>query len=72
MWHTVPYLSSIVVSLLAGCTHYWTSPTQWREQYTEAAAVCQGYVRTDNQMFPRCMSGHGWAQSYELLRNGVP
>jgi len=72
MWHTITYLSILVVSLLTGCTHYWTSPIQWREQYTEAAAVCQGYVRTDSQMFPRCMSVHGWAQSYELLRNGLP
>jgi hypothetical protein len=72
MRKTITYLSVIVVSLLAGCTGYWTDPTQWREQYTEAATVCQRYVRTDNQLFSRCMSVHGWTQSDQLLRNGLP
>jgi hypothetical protein len=72
MRKTITSLSVIVVSLLAGCTSYWTAPTQWREQYTEAATVCQDYLRTDNQLFSRCMSVHGWPQSNELLRNGLP
>jgi len=72
MRKTITYLSVIVVFLLVGCTSYWTNPTQWREQFTEATTVCQGYVRTDHQLFSRCMSVHGWAQSDELLRNGLP
>src|SRR5919109_5371983 len=59
MRHTITYLSIIVISLLAGCTNSWSSLTRWREQYPEAAAVCQGYVRTDHQMFPHCMSVSG-------------
>jgi len=72
MRKAITYLSVIVVSLLAGCTSYWADPIQWREQYTEAAIVCQRYVRTDNQLLSHCMSVHGWTQSDQLLRHGLP
>jgi hypothetical protein len=71
MRKTIICLSVIVVSLLAGCTSYWTDPTQWRKQYTEDATVCQRYVRTGNHLFSRCMSVHEWTQSDQLLRNGL-
>jgi len=67
MWK-LPALSLIAAVLLAGCNiNYWTHPSQWREKYTEATALCQGYVRTDNQTYPRCMMVRGWSQSDELL-----
>ena len=72
MRKTITCLSVPGVSLLAGCTSYWTDLIQWREQYTEATGVCQRYVRTDNQLFSRCMSVHGWTQSDQLLRHGLP
>jgi hypothetical protein len=69
----ITYISVIAVFLLAGCdTNYWIHPTQWREKYTETTALCQGYVWTDNQLFPRCMLIHGWSQSDELLGSNLP
>jgi len=64
---------SVIAFILAACdTYYWTHPGQWHEKYTEAATICQEYVRTDNESFPRCMSSRGWSQSYELLWGSEP
>jgi len=69
----ITYISVITGFLLAGCnTNYWTHPAQWREKYTEATAICGGYVGTDNQLFPRCMSSRGWSQSDELMGGNIP
>lgn len=69
-------ISVIAGLLLAGCTNYWSDPSQWQTKFASDAAFCESQAtqgmgsmapspERNQQVYQQCMQGRGWPQSQE-------
>jgi hypothetical protein len=72
-WQRISVIAGLV---LAGCTSYWSNPSQWQTKFSADAAFCESQAsqglasaassnERHQQVYQQCMQGRGWPQSQE-------